>query len=188
MTDEAGDGNEAPSTGCWYVLSRLPTGQGLEGTGKGPSSSVKGRRNISASPSTPQDTELGQVLRRWTAGVGGRLPCWQNEAKGTAERHRPPPRSTPQRCAASPTLQAPSHAGPSAWIPLVLGPPSWPAENSTNPKERVLPPLLQGPVQWMHQTLSQGTFPDAPPYTHITSVRPTGPTVSRGGRVVVPGA
>lgn len=103
----------------------------------------------------PQDTEPSQVLRRWRAGLGDSCPAWQDEAKGTVGRPHPHHGALPGMCCL--LLPPGSSAGPSAWIPFVLGPPS---------TLRVLPQLLQGPIQWMYQT-QPGNFPRHPSiYTH----------------------
>lgn len=117
---------EAPSTktGCWGVLSRLSWGQGgqsLEGTGKGPSSSVKGRSSVSASPGTPRTLSRGRCSGDGERGWG--TPALlADEAKGTAGRLHPHHGALPGMCCLF--LPPGSSAGPSAWTPFVPGPPS----------------------------------------------------------------
>ena len=89
------------------------------------------------------------------SGAGGLLPCWQDEAKGPVGRPHPQHGALPgMHCL---LLPPGCSAGPSAWTPFVLGPPS---------TLRALPRLLQGLIQWMHQT-QPGNFPRHPSiYTH----------------------
>lgn len=110
----------------------------------GPSSSVKGGSSISVSLSAPKITELEQVPRRWgSKGGGGTLRREELLLAGPGQRHccetLSPTRgcSSKMRCIFQPP--GPSLASPSAWTPLVQGPPSWSTENSTHPKKEPYP-------------------------------------------------
>lgn len=157
-----------PKTGRWSHAVSSPGFPGGRGWGA-ESEGHLALSNSSVSPRTPKVTELGQLPRRW--GSRGCRDSKEGRAApaGPGQRHccahRPPPRVPPKDA-----LQTPSQAGPSAWTPLVLGPPSGPAENSTHPKKE-LSPTFKTLGNFPGSLSAKKPFQTRPIYTDQESVR-----------------